>query len=490
MRAKLADTAPPRDTPLVLKGNDGSRRVVTAADDMALRLGLRVGMTVSKAQALVPDLVVLKSDPVADNEGLHKLAVWGLTYSPVVAADAPDGLVIDTTGADHLHGGELALCMTLIENLNAMGVSAQIGMADSWGAAHALARFSRQQVTIAAPGEGTVSILDLPAAALRLDAETVQGLRHLGFDRIGELSAQPRAPLARRFGQELNRRLEQAFGRMFEPIEPVRAPDMVEVRRGFAEPISATETLERYIVKLVQNLCAALEERSLGARRLDLICHRVDNRLEVVRVGTAKPVRDVKRLTRLLTDKIETIDPGFGIELMRLTASLAEPLSPKQMVTTFGVRQDAELDGLVDLLINRLGAQNIYRFAPNESDVPERSVAHIPATADDRDQGWPLTWPRPARLLKNPEPIETMALLPDNPPISFTWRGERFRVRCADGPERIFGEWWLRDTELAAVRDYFRVEVEEGKRFWLYRAGDGEDAATGSQRWFLHGVFG
>jgi protein ImuB len=293
-----------------------------------------------------------------------------------------------------------------------------------------------------------------------------------------------------RFGPELGRRLDQALGQSAEPIESVRPPDLIEVRRAFAEPIGAAETIARYIGGLVLDLCAALEAKGLGVRRLDLLCHRVDNRIQAVRVGTAQPVRDSKRLTRLLCDRIETIDPGFGIEVMTLAAAIAEPLVRKQLMNSLVEETAPDISDLVDTLANRVGERAIYRIAPVSSDVPERSVCRIPAMAPDSDATWPNHWPRPARLLARPEPIETVALLPDHPPVSFTWRGIRRRVKRADGPERVFGEWWKRDAELAAVRDYFRVEDEAGERYWLYRSGDGEDASTGSHRWYLHGVFG
>jgi protein ImuB len=216
----------------------------------------------------------------------------------------------------------------------------------------------------------------------------------------------------------------------------------------------------------------------------------VDNRVQAIRVGTAQPVRDVKRLTRLLCDKIETVDPGFGIEIMRLAATAAEPFATKQTISSLIDEPEADVSGLIDVLSNRVGETRLYRFAPVASDVPERSVQRVPAAAPDSGDGWPAHWPRPARLLAPPEPIETVALLPDHPPVSFTWRGSRRRVRRADGPERVFGEWWKRDAEFIAVRDYFQVEDDAGERFWIFRAGDGEDAATGSHRWYLHGIFG
>jgi protein ImuB len=448
-------------------------------------------MAVAKAQALVPGLIVIDADPAADLTGLDKLALWALQrISPVVAADPPDGLVINTTGADHLHGGEVAMLADMVERLGAAGFAARAVVAETWGAAHALARFGPRQTLVVPSGETAQAILPLPIAALRLPAVTIDSLRRLGFETIADLAGTPRASLALRFGPEPGRRLDQAFGRVSEPIEPIRPEEIVEVRRNFAEPIGAAETIARYTGKLVAELCASLETRGLGARRLDLLFFRVDNRIEAIRVGTAMPVRDTKRLTQLLADKIETIDPGFGIEQMRLAATAAEQLRAKQTISSLAEAPEPDVSDVIDILANRVGEDRLYRFAPVQSDVPERSVQRIAPMSPDTGEGWPGHWPRPSRLLPQPELIETVALLPDHPPVTFTWRGVRRRVKRADGPERVFGEWWKRDAELAAVRDYFQVEDENGERYWVYRAGDGEDAATGSHKWFIHGIFG
>lgn len=465
--------------------------MVTAADAAARAAGLRTGMPATKAQILVPGLLMQDADPVADAEALERLALWVLQrIAPIVAPDPPDGIVIDSTGADHLHGGEAAMIETLIGRLTMSGVAARAAIADTWGAAHALARFAADPATVAPPRHGAAVLDPLPLEALRLPPPMAADLRVLGFERIGDLRAQPRAPLTLRFGPELARRLNQALSDLAEPIEPVRPPDLIEVRRAFAEPISAAETIARYIGKLTVQLCTALEEKGLGVRRLDLLCHRVDNRIEAVRVGTAQPVRDVKRLSRLLCDQIEKIDPGFGIEVLSLTATIAEPFQRRQMASSLIEEIAPDISDLVDTLANRVGERAIYRAAPVASDVPERSVCRIPAMAAETGATWPGHWPRPARLLTHPEPIEAIALLPDNPPVSFTWRGIRRRVKRADGPERVHAEWWKRDAELAAIRDYFRVEDDSGERYWLFRSGNGEDPGTGSHRWFLHGVFG
>lgn len=491
LRRRLGATAPPPEAPLVLIGREGGRRVVLAADAAARAAGLHLGMPVTKARSLVPGLLIQDHDPGADEAALERLALCVLQrVAPIVAVDPPDGIVLDSTGTEHLHGGEPAMLEALVGRLAMFGIAARAAIADCLGAAHALARHAARPTWIAPPGHDASVLTALPLDALRLPAPMVADLRLLGFEQIGDLLAQPRRPLTLRFGPELSRRIDQATGVLAEPIEPVRSPDVVTARRAFAEPIGAAETIARYIGKLVTQLCAALEAKDLGARRIDLLCHRVDNRIAAVRVGMAMPVRDARRLTRLLCDKIETIDPGFGIEAMTLTATIAEPLARRQLASTLVEEAVPDVSDLVDTLANRVGGHAVYRAVPVTSDVPERSVARVSAMAAETGAVWPGHWPRPARLLPQPEPIETLALLPDHPPAWFTWRGIRRRVQRADGPERVFGEWWDRDAERTAVRDYFRVEDEAGERYWLYRAGDGEDAASGSQRWFLHGVFG
>ncbi|MCG8273884.1 DNA polymerase Y family protein [Aquamicrobium sp. NLF2-7] len=490
LRRKSGDASPPPEAPLVLVGRTGRRRTIVALDANAQALGVTKGMAVAKAQALVPGLVIVDADPAADREGLERLALWALQrISPVVATDPPDGLVIDTTGADHLHGGEAMMLEAMVQKFAASGVEARAAIADTWGAAHAAARFLRRQTIVVPKGEGVAMLRPLPLAALRLDGEIITGLRTLGFETVGDLMDQPRAPLVLRFGPEIGRRLDQALGVVAEPVDPIRSPELVEIRRVFGEPIGAPETIARYTGKLVDALCLELEQRGLGARRLDLLLHRVDNSMQFIRVGMAQPVRDPKRLTRLLTDKIETIDPGFGIEIMVLVAVESEPLRDRQTISSLVKSSEPDVSDLVDVLANRVGGNRLYRFTPVQSDVPERSVARVPPLSPETGATWEGDWPRPPRLLAHPEPVETMALLPDHPPVWFTWRGVRRRVRRADGPERIRGEWWKRDAEMTTVRDYFRVEDETGERYWLFRSGDGEHEDSGSQRWFLHGIF-
>lgn len=466
--------------------------MVAAADAAAQAAGLRRGMALAHAQAMLPALLVVEAQPQADAAALRRLAGWCLRYAPLAAADPPDGLWIDVTGAAHLHGGEPALLADLRRRLRQAGYASRAAVAARPGAAHALARFGQP---------GCEDLAALPIESLRLPElapELAPALRRLGLERVGQLEAAARGPLARRFGRDLLLRLDQLLGRVAEPITPVLPPVAVSHRVAFAEPLLTADAFAAVVATLAAAVCAALEAAGRGARRLDLLFERVDGDWQAIRVGTARPNRDAAHLARLLLARLETVDPGLGVEAMRLAVPLSEALAYTQIeaegqTDTGGSCEtnaaEAGVAALVDRLTGRLGTARVWRAAMVESDVPERSVCRVPALAPPTGMLWPAGLPRPSRLFNPPQPIEALALLPDHAPAQFTWRRRRHRVRRADGPERVFGEWWRCDAEMAAVRDYFRVEDEAGRRFWLYRQGDGVDPGTGNRAWFLHGMF-
>lgn len=466
----------PLEAALVRACVDGNRRIVTAANQTALALGIHPGLPLAQAQARVPGLVIAPADPAADEAALERLAIWVLRrYSPLVGLDPPDGLLIDISGAAHRLGGEDGLRADLCTRLRQAGIAGRTAIADTIGAAHALARFSVRNIP------------DLPIAALRLDPELVIKLRRLGFNSVADLDATPRAPLARRFGAAPGQRLDQIFGRSPEPMQPILPAEIIRIRHDFAEPIGTADALAHATHALTEAICAALEPAGLGARRLDLVFHRVDASMHAIRIGTARPIRDAGRLAKLLRDRLDQVDPGFGVDAMTLAAPLVEPLAWRQ-ANSLQMDRRGDVSALIDTLSNRLGPARLYRVTPVESDIPERSVRRIAALAPPTGATWPA-YPRPTRLLPRPEPVDTIALLPDQPPVQFTWRGKARRIRRADGPERVFGEWWRDAGETAAVRDYFVVEDGGGARFWLFRSGDGENADTGNYRWYLHGFF-
>lgn len=470
------------DSPLVTALRDGSRRLVAAADALAQRSGIHPGMTIAHAQAVMPGLVVVDADLEGDPAALEKLAVWCLRYAPVAAADPPDGIVIDITGCAHLFGGEHAVLSDIADRMAGVGICARATVADTWAAAWGIARFAAPP-TIAPAGQTGKAIRALPVAALRLAPDIVATLQRLGFKTIGALAAASRAPLARRFGPDLIRRLDQAFGHAPEPIDPIVQPSTPSVRLSFPEPLGDGASLSVPLAKLADRLCPVLEAKGLGARRLDLLFLRVDRRIEAVRIGTARGTRDPKHIVRLFGEKLDTIDPGLGIETAILTASVVEPLGARQLSTGLDAKEESDLSELIDRIANRIGGRCLYRLAPVESDLPERALRRVPPLAPPVRVTWPED-PRPVRLLTPPEPVQVTALLPDHPPALFVWRGERRRVRIADGPERVYGEWWRENGEMDLMRDYFRIETEDGARYWLFRASDHEGA-----RWCLHGIF-
>ncbi|RDJ03837.1 Y-family DNA polymerase [Rhizobium grahamii] len=487
-RIRRADPDIPADQPIAIIERSGSKRWVSAVDVSARNAGVRVGMQAAKAQALFGGLTMIDADTAADADALRRITLWALTvYSPIVAVDAPDGIVLDTEGADHLQGGEAAMLTRLANQFRAKGLTASIAVADTWGAAHACARAIKKETVVVPRGEAAHATERLPISLLRLPGSIVCDLRVLGFKTIGELSTTPRAPLALRFGPEIGRRLDQMFGQLSEPIEPIRAPEWIEVSRAFAEPIGAAETINKYVGGLVVQLVSELQRKGLGTRRTDLIVEKVDGTQQAIRAGTAKPARNIAWLTKLFRDRTEKIDPGFGIEKLTLAAVITEPLGEVQHASSLVEDKSEDITPLIDIFGNR--GQRVYRVAPVASDVPERSVRRISAAAAEIAETWIHHWPRPVRLLDRPDRIEAIALLPDHPPASITWRGKRHRVKRADGPERVFGEWWTRDAELTAVRDYFVVENDAGERLWIFRSGDGVDPETGNQKWFLHGIF-
>lgn len=466
----------------------GAKRWVSSADVAARKAGVRVGMPAAKAQALFRGLMLVDAQPDADAAALERITLWALTqYSPIVAVDGTDGIVLDTEGADHLQGGELPMVSKISNQFLGRKLTARVAIADSWGAAHACARAISRETVIVPVGKTVTAVEKLPISLLRLPDKIVSDLQMLGFQAIGELANTPRAPLTLRFGPEIARRVDQMFGRVPEPIDPIRTPELIEVSRAFAEPIGAAETIDKYVGRLVVQLTGELQKRGLGVRRADLIVEKVDGTRQAIRAGTAKPARDVAWLTKLFRDRTEKIEPGFGIEKLLLVAVMVEPLEDLQKVSSLVEDDVTDVTPLIDIYGNR--GQRVYRVAPVASDVPERSVQRIAAAADPVHISWTGHWRRPVRLLPRPELITAIALMPDYPPASITWRGKRRKVKRADGPERIFGEWWQRDAEMEAVRDYFVIEDETGERFWVYRSGDGADPETGDHRWFMHGVF-
>jgi protein ImuB len=472
-------------------------------------------MPLADALSLLPGLAVAAARPAEDAAALRRLAEWCGRYSPWTAPDGVDGIKIEITGCTHLWGGEASLAVDLAMRLGRQNIAARIAIADTLGAAWALARFKPQdEPTVLPPGGMRAGLAPLPIEALRLDPATAQGLRRVGLQRIGELCVMPRDVLARRFGDQVMRRLEQALGDQSEPLSPLAEPPVRRVRLSFAEPIADPADLAHAAERLAADLVRRLARQGTGARRLDLAFHRIDGRVEHIVLGTARPSRNAQHIAALFNERLDSIDPGLGIEDAILNAFAVEPLPPEQ-IGFAGACIDVgtgSLAPLFDRLGNRLGLAALSRLEARESHIPERASVRVPIDrprsppadrrsanttgAGDRPEGGGTgpKPPRPIRLFEPPEPVEALWLLPDDPPFSFIWRRCLYRVSRADGPERIAEEWWRSEgsgaklcASVDAVRDYYRVEDKVGRRFWLFRAGfAGGDHPP---RWYVHGLF-
>ncbi|WP_323810152.1 DUF6504 family protein [Sphingobium baderi] len=476
--------------PTILIARTGQRDVVTAACPLALKLGLRPGMAAAHARALVTDLEVRDAQPEADQAWLDRLALHAIAHwTPTASVACADGLWLDLTGTTHLFGGEARFCRRLLRFLERLGFTASVAIAGTPGAAHALARYGNEAITLLPNGAETQAIADLPLSALRLDPGVLETAARFGLERIADLYPMPRGPLARRLGLPTVRRLDQARGMIAEPIVPVIPFETPHVERRLLEPIGTAEAINQVIGDLVDDLVTLLIEQGLGLRTAQLACQIVDGTEQRIAIGTAKATRDAKHLKRMLAMRVERIDPGLGIETMTLSAPRVEQLRAQTLEAGLITGDRApDIALLVDQLAGRIDPDTPFRLSSHESDVPERAVRRVGPLATPK--GWP-GWKRPVRMLRRPELLSNVvALLPDHPPRRFVWRGSSYRVVVGDGPERIHGEWWRSPQEMWAVRDYFRVEAEGGERFWLFRRGDGVDEQTGNLSWFMHGVFG
>jgi protein ImuB len=457
--------------------------------------GLSPGQTLTAARAVCPALVPVDADPVADEAALAKLATWCERYTPMAAPDPPDGLWLDITGCSAVFAREAELAHDLAIRLERNAVPCRLAIAGTSGAAWALAHAGKDRIILAS-GEERTALADLPVTCLRIDAGTVTGLRRLGLRTVRDLLRIPRAQITARFGALPVLRLDQALGAIEEAIDWPRPPIEWHERLAFVEPIGTPEDLRLALARLAERLYRCLAEQDKGGQRFVARFFRVDDVVPRIAVSTALPVRDPAYLHKLLCEKLDTVDPGFGIEVMGLEAETVTPLHAPQTRLADIAALDASdrLAGVVDTLANRLGADRVSRVTPYASHVPERAVRRVPPLPVKQPSwvGDPAA-PRPIRLLRRPEEIEVIAPVPDDPPIRFRWRGVSHRVRAAAGPERVAAEWWRgkrsgKRPETDLIRDYYRVEDSDGARFWIFRTGlHAEDRMP---RWYLHGLFG
>lgn len=521
--------------PLAIVADRRGALVLASLSLAAEAAGLVRGMALGDARAILPDLVTRPEDPPRATAFLGALQRWAGRFSPWVATEGEDALALDISGCAHLFGGEAGLLARIETEAADLGLSLRLAVADTLGAAWAVARYRgvggspshagdaidqearatrsrahkrRREESEAIPratqgtlaeaivptGRSLLHIGHLPVAALRLAPEEIATLHGLGLRRIVEAASIPRAQLARRVGPGALRRLDQALGRAAEPVSPARPPHVFALRLTFPEPIGLMEDVLAGLDRLLPPLCARLAAAGQGTRRVRLTMVRTDGSPETREVGLARPADRPEAIRPLLALRLGEIDAGFGIEMLRLEATVTEPLPAQQhrgqlavsaaAMAGGGGEEAREMADLLGRLGARLGLEALLRLHPADSHIPEKSATEMAAAFSAAAVDWqPPASPRPVVIFP-PEPLTPQD--GKTPPGRFVWRRRPRRSAAAFGPERIAPEWWLDDPAWrSGPRDYWRVETEEGDRLWIFDAKGGEL----SPGWFAQGVF-
>jgi len=491
-----ADAAP---TVLIAETAHGPR--IAAANAAGHAAGAQSGAMLADARTLCPSLGVAPADPAGDLALLEKLAAWARRWGPWSALDAPDGLIVDVSGVSHLFGGEAALIADAAAAFARRRLSARLAVAPTAGAAWALAHFGPDRAILREGDDVAARLAALPVAALRLDDDVLTVLRRLGLKRLGDLHGVARDALVRRFRNRRSAaanplmRMDQLLGHMPEPLLPVIPPEMPLVQRRLMEPIRHLDLLLRVAGDCAADMARLLEGQGLGARRLEIGLWKVDGEVVVRTLEMAAPSRDAAHLSCLFARRLETVDAGFGIEMVRMRAPWCESLALEQgdierQVGGSGGGAGTSLSACIDRLSVRLGADAVRRPVPYASHLPERAQRwQGPLEPEISSQEEFEFHHRPLKLLDSPEEIAVIYETPDGLPRRFRWRGEAHDIARAEGPERIAPEWW-RERGSTRLRDYYRIEDSQGRRYWIYRSGLAGDGRGGVPAWFLQGMWG
>lgn len=473
-----------RTIPFVLASPVHGRMLITAVNALAEANGIATGMVVADARVIIPSLKVLNDQPGLSERLLNGLGRWCIRFTPVVAIDAPDRLLLDVSGCAHLWGGEKNYIEHIIKRFHELGYQVRVAMADTIGTAWAYARFGTGADIIDVNGNFS-ALLPLPVEALRLEADIVERLNSLGLWKIQHFINMPRAVLRRRFGEVLITRLNQALGFEEEIIIPVQPIAVYSERLSCLEPIITLTGIEIALQQLLEMLCNKLLKEGLGLRTIVFKCYRVDHKTIEVEIGTNRATINAQHLFKLFELKLSTIEPALGIELFTLEAAKTEKMIASQTALWqyAGGLQDAAVAELMDRIAGKFGAHTIQRYLPAEHYWPERSFQPAKDLFEENTSTWKVDRPRPLYLLSSPAVIEVTAPVPDYPPIHFRYKEKLHKIVKADGPERIEQEWWLQQGQ---HRDYYYVEDEAGCRYWIFRLGHYSDE---SYQWFIHGFF-
>jgi protein ImuB len=497
------NAAPAKDPSIVVARQNNALQIF-ALDDAAARLGLEVGLPLANARAICPQLRVFDADEVSDARTLNDIAEWCDRFTPLVALDSPHGLFLDITGCAHLFGGEAAMMRLMCDVLTAQGFAVSAAVAGTSVCARTMTRHVHGRIV--RDGEEADAVEPLPVSALGAEEAITRGLRRAGLKTIGDVASRARHEITARFGAGFTTLLEHALGQGDAPISPRKPlPDYI-VEKRFADPVTTEAVISATLSRLAGMLVLAMARQGKGARRLEAGFFRTDGAVRTIIVDTGQPVTRAEVIDRLFRERLDALsdplDPGFGFDLIRLSASRTEIVVQQQRDLDANVHDNDELAALIDRIAARIGGRRVVVHLPQDTHIPERAVMAAPAQ-HHLTAATHAVWParvegepplRPLRLFERPEQIKVIAQVPDGPPARFVWRRATHAVVRAEGPERVAMEWWRPQGEML-TRDYFRVEDEAGLRFWLYRDGlydreiEQEEGKAVQPNWFMHGLF-
>ena len=474
-----------KNIPFVLAISDHGRMRITEVSAIAKSKGIKEGMLVADARVIFPSIEIMDDKPELGHEVLKKFCLWCIRFTPTTAIDLPNGIILDVTGCTHLWGSEEIYLKTIINRLKKFGFHVRAALADTIGAAWAISRYGKIKAIIEL-GKQAEAIMNLPAAALRLEVDTQDKLYKLGLNHTGSFMNMQRSVLRRRFGEAFLLRLDQALGYQEEIIQPIIPIEAYCERLPCLEPIQTKTGIEIALERLLEGLCKRLQKEGKGLRSASFKGYRIDGKTEEINIITNHPSNNNKHLFKLFELKIATIEPALGIELFTLETSKVEDVISLQETfwTANSSLESKELAELLDSLQSKFGNDIVHRYLPDEHHLPERSVKLATSLQDKPSFEWRTDKVRPIQLLHQPQRIEVTAPIPDYPPLNFRYKNKLHTIKKADACERIEAEWWLDD---GLHRDYYIVEDEDGKRYWLYRLGHYND--TEKPAWFLHGFF-
>jgi protein ImuB len=485
-------------------------------------------MPVAEATALSADaravsLRLERYDAGAARTALVTLASWCDRFSPVVGLEEgehPESLLLDVTGLGPLFQGERGLIERVAREFCRQGWQACLALADTIGAAWALAHYAAEDAAAERGGllvpasESLASAAQLPIAALRLGQEETQLLHDLGLQQIGQLQTLPRSAVAARFGPELLRRWDQLNGTAEEMIRSEGCASSLTASWSCEQPIARGDVIEAIIQRLLEQLTRTLADEQRGVLRLECRLQGIGRMNVTFSLGLFRPSAApgyLFDLVRLKLDRLRLTEPVAEIHLAVTMTELLE-CRQGELFATFAGRDDPrELARLVDRFSSRLGRECVLRAVPSNDAQPEQACSYRPlvtektgrelargagghkkgtrsadrlspqrrggsADRDDRRFKWSQ---RPLRLAAQPVPLAVTAVVPDGPLLWFTLAGRQHRIAQSWGPERIETGWWRGRT---VRRDYYRVETVDGQRHWLFRRlTDGA--------WYWHGDF-